>query len=269
MFGVGKYTGSLVAYGKPGKRSLLGGPELLLLAASDDQCGGLQMSGPDREIPPLSSPCHNWKATSVAAQTTNAGVKVHVEGEYAEAKGFYEIAFSKTGVVSLHYRFTVTEKGKCDPRQIGLVFTLPGDCRTLSWRRRAYWNAYPDDHIGRTQGTAEAFAKNVPLCGFAGPRTEPKWSWSQDASQYGTNDFRSTKMNVIEASLLSPKGNGVRVLSDGSQHIRCWVDGGHVRLLVAEYANEGAPPFFSEYVTPRRKLNAGSVVAGTVRIEIR
>ena len=51
-------------------------------------------------------------------------------------------------------------------------------------------------------------------------------------------------MNVIEASLLSPQAMACAVLSDGSQHVRSWVDGRPLRLLVAEYANEGDPPFF-------------------------
>ena len=59
-------------------------------------------------------------------------------------------------------------------------------------------------------------------------------------NQYGTNDFRSTKMNIFEASLLSAEGNGVRVLSDGSQHVRSWVDGRSCGCWSADYANEGA-----------------------------
>jgi beta-galactosidase len=224
------------------------------------------MGGVEREIPLYSNPCRDWKATSVAAQATDSGVKVRIEGEYTEAKGFYELTFSKTGVVSVHYRFTVTEQGKCDPRQIGLVFTLPGNCQTLSWRRKASWSAYPDDHIGRAQGSAATFPKNVPPSGFAGPHVEPNWSWSQDANRSGSNDFRSTKMNIIEAALLSADGNGVRVLSDGGQHVRSWVDGQNVRLLIADYSNEGAPPFFSEYVVPRRPLQSGSTVEGTVQL---
>jgi beta-galactosidase len=242
---------------------------LLLLPANGDFCGGMQMSGRDAEVPIFSDPCHDWKAASVVAQTTDSAVKVRIEGEYAEAKGRFELTFDRAGAILVHYRFTVSEKGKCDPRQIGLVFDLPGECQTISWRRRAFWSSYPDDHIGRCEGTAGAFEKGVPLSGLAGPRVKPTWSWSRDGSTHGSNDFRSTKMNVIEASLLSTKGNGLRVLSDGSQHIRSWVDGDRVRLLVADYANEGAPLCFNEYVAPRRPLHAGSLVVGTVRIEIR
>ena len=158
------------ATGKHGKPALLSGPDLMLLPANGDLCGGMQMSGMEKDIAIFSDACHDWKAAAVTAQETDAGVEIRIEGEYAEAKGFYTLLFGKDGLVSVHYRFTVTEKGKCDPRQIGVVFALPAGCNSLSWRRKAFWNRYPDDHIGRPQGTAAAFENGVPLSGLAGPR---------------------------------------------------------------------------------------------------
>ena len=262
-------TGGLQATGSNGKASLVGGPDLLLLPVNGDNCGGIQMSGSERDVALFTEACHDWKAASVTARTTGAGVEVRVEGEYSEAKGAYTLLFGNDGVVALRYAFTVTEKGRCDPRQIGVVFGLPADFQTLEWRRKAHWSAYPQDHIGRPQGAATAFVSGVPLSGLAGPRATPKWSWSADGNQYGTNDFRSTKMNILEATLHSAAGNGVRVLSDGSQHVRSWVDGGAVRMLIADYTNEGAPPFFTEHVTPHRPLNPGITVEGVVRLELR
>ena len=262
-------TGSLKATGSNGKASLVGGPELLLLPMNGDNCGGVQMSGVEKDVALFTEACHAWRVASVSGQTTGTGVEVRVEGEYSEAKGAYTLLFGNDGVVALRYAFTVTEKGKCDPRQIGVVFKLPVDFQTLEWRRKAHWSVYPQDHIGRPQGAATAFVSGVPLSGLAGPRATPKWSWSVDGNQYGTNDFRSTKMNILEATLHSAAGNGVRVLSDGSQHVRSWVDGGAVRMLIADYTNEGAPPFFTEHVTPHRPLNPGITVEGVVRLEIR
>ncbi len=259
-------TGMLHATGENGKPSLTAGPELLLLALNKDQCGGTQMSGKEKDIPIWSDCCHDWTAASVKAKKTAAGVEVQVEGAYAEAAGSYTLLFGEDRIVTVHYAFHVSEQGQCEPRQIGLVFTAPADCDTLSWRRKAFWSSYPDDHIGRPQGTAAAFAKDVPLSGLAGPRTQPTWSWSLDGNKYGSNDFRSTKLNIFEASLRSAGGNGLRVLSDASQHMRTWVDGDQVRLLVADYASEGAAPFFNEHVTPRRHLHAEDVVEGTVRL---
>jgi len=262
-------TGLIQATGGNGKPSMLTGPELLLLPLNGDNCGGVQMSGSEKDVAAFTDACHDWKAASVTAQETDSGVEVRMEGAYSEAKGTYRLSFGNDGIVTVKYAFTVIEKGKCDPRQIGLVFGLPADCQTLSWRRKAHWSAYPPDHIGRPQGVATAFVSGAPLSGLAGPRVQPNWSWSVDGNKYGTNDFRSTKMNILEASLYSAGGNGVRVLSDGSQHVRSWLDGAAVRLLVADYTNEGAPPFFSEHVTPHRPLNPGATVEGIVRLELR
>jgi beta-galactosidase len=261
-------SGMLTATGRNGKPSMLSGPELLLLPANSDFWGGLQMSGMEKDAAIFSNPCRNWKATSVKAVEKDADVEVRVEGAYTEAKGSYTLKFGKDGVVSVRYAFHVTDQGRCNPRQIGVVFTLPSGCDTLSWRRKAFWSDYPEDHIGRIQGTATATVKDVPLCGFAGPRVKPSWSWSQDGNKFGTNDFRSTKMNIFEASLRSAEGNGVRVLSDGSQHVRSWMDGNGVRLLAADFVNEGDPQSFAEELLPHRLLSPGAAVEGVVRIEI-
>jgi hypothetical protein len=244
------------------------GPELLLLPQTGDSCGGTQMSGQEKDVAIYSDACRNWKATAVTAEpAADGGVTVRVEGAYTEAQGSYTFRFAKDGTLTVNYDFTA--KTGCNPRQIGIVFRLPRKCDTLSWRRNAHWNAYPDDHIGRAVGTATAFVKGVPLSGLAGARVQPTWSWSADGNKYGSNDFRSTKMNIVEATLLSPAGKGLRILSDGTQHVRSWVDGTTANLLVAEYTNHGSPAFFNEHVIPGRPLNPGSVVKGTVRLEIR
>jgi hypothetical protein len=261
-------TGKLKASGKNGEASLLSGPELMLLPTNGDFVYGMQMSGLERAIPIFSDTCRDWKLTSASAKQTDDGVEIHLEGEYAEAKGAYDLSFQEDGTLTIRYAFTVTDRGKCDPRQIGVAFDLPDKCQTLSWRRKAFWSYYPDDHIGRGQGTAEAFRKGMPPVGFAGPHVQPDWSWSLDGGVHGSNDFRSTKLKILEASLVSVQGNGLRVLSDGSQHVRGWIDGDRVRFLVADYANEGLPLCFNEPVTPRRPLEAGSSVSGVVRLEI-
>ena len=64
-------TGTMKATGKNGKPSLLSGPELLLLPMNDDQCGGMQMSGKEKEIPIFTDTCRDWKAASVTAKETD------------------------------------------------------------------------------------------------------------------------------------------------------------------------------------------------------
>ena len=197
-------TGMLKATGKNGKPSLLSGPELLLLPANGDLCGGMQMSGMEKDVAIFTDACHDWKATVGHGQRNRFRRGGPHRRRICRGKGILRVDVrQRRARCRCIIAFTVTEKGKCDPRQIGVVFGLPGECQTLSWRRKAFWSSYPDDHIGRPQGTATAFENGLPLSGLAGPRVEPNWSWSRDGSKHGTNDFRSTKMNVIEASLLS------------------------------------------------------------------
>ena len=265
-------TGTLTA--KTANTILVALPELMILPATGDNCGGVQMHGKEQDVAIFSDPCRDWQATAVNAKETPAGVEVQIDGRYTEATGSYTLMFGNDGSAILRYAFSITEKGKCgNPRQIGLVFTLPEACQVLSWRRQAQWSYYPEDHhIGRPSGFASAISQyNVPPSGLAGPRIQPNWIWSQDGNKYGTNDFRSTKMNILEAALSYPndKSNGLRILSDGKQHVRAWVDGNRTRLLVAEFANEGAPPFFDEHTQPHRNLKSGDKIEGTIRLEIR
>lgn len=241
---------------------LVAGP-ILAFAPLNGGGGGNQMTGKDSNFPPLHGLCSNWQAKEVSAREADGAVEIKVTGEYAEAAGGYTLRFEPTGVLTVDYAFTVTSR--LEPRQIGLVFAAPKSWDTLSWRRQAQWSVYPDDHIGRPVGTAKAFYAG-PLCGSAGPRTEPTWPWSQDSTPSGSNDFRATKANLWEAALRAGNGQGVRVLSDGRQHLRCWVQGDQVRFLVADYSNEGAAPFFNEHVIARRTLGVGAKVEGRARL---
>lgn len=55
--------------------------------------------------------------------------------------------FSGNGGVRIDYDFKLN--AELAPRQTGLVFSLPREFETLTWRRKAQWSVYPADHIGR------------------------------------------------------------------------------------------------------------------------
>lgn len=262
-------TGRLTATGKNGEAALTAGPELFLLPLTSENGGSIQMQGTGQDLAIFTAACSGWQASAVTAHQAADGVEVRIAGSYAEAAGTFTLRVTGDRAVTVHYQFVVAGAATLDPRQIGVGFSLPLGCQTLSWRRRAPWSVYPADHIGRPVGTAAAFVPGRPLVGLVGPRDAPAGAWSQDGTPQGTNDFRSTKMNVLEAAVLSAAGNGVRVCSDGTQHLRCWVGADYVHLLVADYANEGAEAYFREQVTPRRPLKGGDVVTGTARLEIR
>jgi hypothetical protein len=240
---------------------LLGGPHLALIPIKGQDSD--QFHGHD-SFAPLTDVQGGWKATEVAAKEGDQSVEIAVKGACDGAEGGYTLRFAPGAALTIDYEFRITKA--VDPRQVGLVLDLPRTWDTLSWKRKAQWTVYPEDHIGRPEGTAEAETGH-PLVTTAGPRTQPTWSWSDDANALGSNDFRSTKRHLISARLTDRGNLGLTITGapDAHQALRCWLDGQRVRALVADYDNEGGAPFFNEHLIPRRPLAVGAVVSGQLR----
>jgi hypothetical protein len=103
------------------------------------------------------------------------------------------------------------------------------------------------------------------------PRVELSTPWSLDANALGTNDFRSTKGRIREASLSAAGGRRWQVVSgDASQAVRVWVDGNRIRVLVAGFNTGGYDQFFAtHYGAERRPLKKGDVIAASFRLVMR
>ena len=145
--------------------------------------------------------------------------------------------------------------------------TCPGSFNKLHWLRKGMWTVYPKDHIARLEGVADAFV-GVPFSGTAGPASKPDYPWRHDTNELGTNDFRSTKENIFKAYLSNSKGDGPVLVSDGKQHIRCWVDGDVTRMLISEYNNPGSERFFRRHAALEYKpLRPGDKISGFVRLQ--
>ena len=258
-------TGQLTQATVSGHKLLLSGP-YLTLTPHDKEGGGVQMTNKEPAFPPLWGLCTAWKASSVTVTPTEKKVTIKVEGAYAEATGEYELSIDGSGRIAVTWNFKM--KNEINPRQIGMTFTLPKSCDVLSWKRRAEWSCYPEDHIGRPTGTAKA-SYGHPASGLTGPRTPPKWPWNEDENQYGSNDFRSTKLNILEAALTNNAGIGLRAIAAADRHAHAWIDGDHAMLMIADYANEGSDTFTQfTRIIPDQKIAKGGSVTGSVNIEV-
>jgi hypothetical protein len=174
---------------------------------------------------------------------------------------------AQPGAFDVSYRLEIL--AEVNPRQWGLVFSLPREFDTLRWTREAAWSWYPDDHIGRPAGSARAHP--VARRTVEEPRVALSTPWSRDANALGTNDFRSTKARVREASLSASDGRTWRVVSaDASQAVRAWVDGDRIRVLVAGFNTGGFDQFFAtHYTAERRPLMKGNVIGASFRLVMR
>jgi len=245
-----------------GVRVLEGGPVLMLLPLKGGECATDHRA----DIPPFNEVCHDWTPRKVVSTTAaDGGVAVVVEGRYREASGTYRMQVAPDGGLSVAYRFTANEEG--NPRQIGVVFWVSKDCDRLHWRRKAQWTAYPEDHIGRPEGSAQAFPDGPS--GADTPRAAPSWAWALDRNALGTNDFRSSREHIEHAALTAATGAGVQVASNGQQTVRAFVDGKRIGWLIAVYSNGGAEPFFKPHlVQDYRPIERHDVIKDTVSLTL-
>jgi hypothetical protein len=203
-----------------------------------------------------------WRFAGSAFRTEGNRAVLEWKGRYGnDFDGGFEIRMDDAGDAEFQYEFTY--KGPdLWAREIGLEFELPLDFDKLSWDRKAEYSFYPDDHIGRPRGEAvahPAVAQKVP----AGDRP-----YGLDDHAWGSNDFRSTKRHIYTARLTNKDGQGVQVLSDGSQHVRATVGTHDISLKVLDYyGGNGWTARDCWHYGPGRLIKTGEVLKGTVRLK--
>ena len=193
------------------------------------------------------SSCTWWGSTSsrgrcraLHARTEGNESVVDICGTYGPISVRYELRIDGHGLVTT--RYTLDKLPVAPPRsrrlavgvdvggyrEVGVSFILPSAVDRLSWQRKGLWSAYPEGHIGRSAGTAY----RVRRSGEERYGAAPAWPWAEDMRTYplfgrhdiggrGTNDFRSMKQGIWQATaLLAGSDAGVRAESDGSDAVR-------------------------------------------------
>lgn len=262
-FSISKRNG-LLSTERKGKSELKDVPSLMVIPLNG-YGEGIQMVGRDQNFTPFNPVCEDWLASSVSYSTGTEGTDITVKGAYKEAEGQFVYHIDATGGLTVDYDFRM--KQDISPRQFGLRFTLPASYTHLAWKRRGYWNVYPEEHIGALEGKAEAFDRSLPVSGIAGPHDKPSKSWIYDQTAAGSNNFRSTKTGIEWAELSGKGDEMLRVNSDGTQHTRTWIDGECIRLLVADYNNAGSEGYLQPHAAVDQKpLKRGDTIKGRIRL---
>lgn len=254
-------TGRIRSVVKNNQTILKGGPELVMLPLLTGPCN----TEHSLDIEPFNEPCQNWSGRISSTGKEGNKVFVEVEGSYSEADLKLRYEFDTSGRVTINYE--LTSHVDINPRQIGLVFSMPRMFDQLAWKRKGQWSVYPRNHIGRTSGFATPFPNGMLETDRFGEA--PGWSWEEDTHPMGSNDFRATRDNLLEASLTNPNGQGIRLHSDGTGAIRAFVDGDEIHFLGASFSTAGGDLFFSSHLAGERQpLKAGERWKGRMVIEI-
>jgi hypothetical protein len=233
-FRIDKAIGRIIGASAAGAEVLAGGPELMILPLTSGPC----VTDYNLDIKPLNSVQRDWKTSSSAFRREGGTVVLSVRGMGAEASGSYEIRFAPGGRLEFSYDFAAAVR--INPRQIGLVVHAPRDLTTLAWKRRGLWTVYPENHIGRLAGEARAF-EGAPFS----YRVAPENAWKDDRNALGSNDFRSTKQNVLRAELHASDGRGIRLDSDGRHSVRAFEEKGGIGFLIADFTTGGGDMFYA------------------------
>lgn len=237
--------------------------ELMWGLAADTQ---VLLKGPRLHVLKSEAPAGDdpsgWKFTG---ETHGAG-SIRWSGRFGDDWiGGYDVHMDRDGNAEFGYAFTYSGPDLW-VRELGLEFDLPLSFATLAWERRAEYTVYPDDYIGRPSGTASAHpaaAQTVP------PGERP---FALDDHAWGSNDFRSSKRGIYWASLAGP-GGAVKVVSDGTQTVRCSLTPHEAALKVLDYyGGSGGPKEWSvlgfQYGAGRL-IKTGETVKGAVRMKLK
>jgi hypothetical protein len=248
-----------------GDKILSGFPELMLVPLTG-RGGGTQMTKDIPEIELFSPVGKNRRIEDISVKNSDSELVILINDSYDEAIGEMKWIINPDGKTKITYNYRILEE--LNLRQWGVSFCLSDHFKTLNWKRKGIWSVYPKNHIGRNEGNAILYSGNTN-CGLAGPEEKPTWEWKDDQTQYGTNDFRSTKRNIFYATLLNDDGKGVKVSSSGLQHVRAWFANDNIHLLVAEYDNPGAEGYFNSHSNHwNRPLKKGDRIIGSINFDM-
>jgi len=218
-----KYRGLMKEASVQGSNAIIDGPFLTLLGS------GLAYG--------------EWWCDSLRAHAEGNEVVVDIRGNYAVIVAHFQVRVDGTGLITTRYTIDYVPGRPPPPSftpwyatsvggysEVGVSYLLPAGANRLSWRRKALWSAYPDDHIGRPEGVARREPSSAAGAPF-GQREDPAGA--------GSNDWRAMKENILEASAwVDGTGAALTALSDGSASVRLEVYPGYralqpgVRMLV-------------------------------------
>ncbi|PTT01309.1 beta-galactosidase [Pedobacter sp. HMWF019] len=266
---ISKNTGIIISARKGDTEILKQGPVFSMVPMNEEDGGKPNVAGEtyQNNIYPLKNyPAYTLFANDLVVQKMDSGLKFSMNVSYLDCKGKQSYLFTNDGKLITEYEVQYT-KADVSPYQYGLMLQLPKSFDELNWKRKAEFTLYPSNDIARPEGTAMLKAK--PMNAVEEWGVVQKGDWKDDANDLGSNDFRSTKRYIKNASLKNPNGDGITVLSDGKQASRTWLQDESINWLIADYSNNGSEPFYGSPHTNGRIKIKDNILKGKLILVIK
>lgn len=156
----------------------------------------------------------DWKLVSFDYQQQENSVSVFVSGTYGKGSVDFHIQITSKGALSVNYQTSGFPNGYL--RETGISFHLPATLQQLQWKRKGYWNCYPQEAFAGNEGNTWLYRSQQAAYG-----KRPVQSWQTDTHEYyywadaGTNcrqpltrTAKGMKENIYYYTLSDGTDNG-------------------------------------------------------------
>lgn len=186
---------------------------------------------------------NDWKKTSFDYRLQPDGVYAELSGTYRQVEVDFRIKVTPQGQLSINYFTTGVPNGFL--RETGLSFHLPDGMERLDWKRKGYWNYYPENAFAGNEGSVSLYNAGRPAYG-----ERPAQPWALDTHNYYywadagapcrkplTQQAKGMKENIYyyTLSVAGTCPNSLSVYSPGAT-VACRIDKQADELLML-YAN--------------------------------
>lgn len=119
----------------------------------------------------------DWKKRSFSYKQQEDGVHIALSGTYKGVIADFNMKVSPNGELSINYQTSGIPNGFL--RETGLSFHLPEAIQHLNWKRKGYWNYYPDGEFAGNEGSVSLYQSQQAAYG-----KQPTQPWYMDTHNY-------------------------------------------------------------------------------------
>ncbi|MCD8193312.1 MAG: beta-galactosidase, partial [Tannerellaceae bacterium] len=120
---------------------------------------------------------NDWKKKSISYEQVGENIQVQVTGTYHEVAVDLTITVSPQGKMDIQYFTSGEPNGYL--RETGITFRLPQTYENLSWKRKGYWDYYPENDFAGNTGFTPLYQSRQAAYG-----KEPVQPWWNDTHEY-------------------------------------------------------------------------------------
>ena len=119
----------------------------------------------------------DWKLASFRYDRKDEEVSIYVSGTYGKANVDFHIRITPQGTMSISYWTKGFPNGYL--RESGVSFHLSDELQHLQWKRRGYWNYYPEGEFAGNEGETWLYRSRQAAYG-----QQPVQPWQADTHEY-------------------------------------------------------------------------------------